>query len=182
MTSCLSPEDLTPLWSGSIDDTVNEASRLALYWHHRLRHAPLTCLHRLASRGALPQLILKVTKMPLCAICAFATAHRRSWRTKSKPDHPIRQLHQDTPGKGTSCHHVISHQPGIVPQSTGILTHIKFLGSVLFADHHSDFLFNHRITGTTSIATLEVKQSSIREGSVGQRCFRQGISHGQPPL
>ena len=32
MTSWLSPEDIAQLWLGSIDDTVNEVSRLAFYW------------------------------------------------------------------------------------------------------------------------------------------------------
>ena len=162
MTECLSKEDLEQLWSGNVDDTIDENGRLALYWHHRLRHAPLTCLHRLAKRGILPRGILKVRKLPLCAACAFATAHRRGWRTKSKRNRPIRKATQDAPGKGTSCDHIVSHQPGLIPQSTGILTHKKFWGSVLFVDHHSDFLFNHLITGTTSQATLEAKHAYER--------------------
>ena len=162
MTESLTPEELALIWSGDVDNTMTENGRLALYWHHRLRHAPLTCLHRLATRGVLPAGILKVTKLPLCAACAFATAHRRSWRTKSKSNNSIRQPHHDAPGSGTSCDHVVSHQPGLIPQSTGILSNEKFWGSVLYADHHSDFLFNHLITGTTSLATLESKQAYER--------------------
>ena len=162
MTECLSEADLEQLWSGNIDSTINKNERLALYWHHRLRHAPLTCLHRLATRGVLPKAILLVRKLPLCAACAFATAHRRGWRTKSKSNRPIRKSTHDAPGKGTSCDHIVSHQPGLIPQSTGTLTHTRFWGSVLFVDHHSDFLYNHLITGTTSQATLESKQAYER--------------------
>ena len=161
MTECLTKDDLKKLWKGTID-SVDKEGRLALYWHHRLRHAPLTCLHRLARRGVLPTSILRVRKLPLCAACAFSTAHRRGWRTKSKVKRPIRKASHDAPGKGTSCDHIISHQPGLVPQSTGILTHIKYWGSILFVDHHSDFLYNHLIAGTTSQATLEAKQAYER--------------------
>ena len=83
MTECLSEADLEQLWSGNVDSTINKNERLALYWHHRLRHAPLTCLHRLARRGVLPKAILLVRKLPLCAACAFATAYRRGWQTKT---------------------------------------------------------------------------------------------------
>ena len=75
MMEYLSKEDLEMLWTGNMDNTINTNERLALYWHHRLRHAPLTCLHRLARRGVLPRGILLVRKLPLCAACAFASAH-----------------------------------------------------------------------------------------------------------
>ena len=162
MTECLSKEDLERLWSGTIDNTINKNEQLALYWHHRLRHAPLTCLHRLAKRGTLPKGILLVRKLPLCAACAFASAHRRSWRTKAKTNKHIRKTEHNAPGKGTSCDHIVSHQPGLIPQSSGILTHEKFWGSVLFVDHHSDFVFNRLIIGTTSQATLDAKQAYER--------------------
>ena len=162
MTEVLTLDDLELLWSGNTDNTINNNERLALYWHHRLRHAPLTCLHKLARRGVLPKAILLVKKLPLCAACAFATAHRRGWRTKAKSNRPIRKAGHNKPGHGTSCDHVISHQPGLVPQSTGILTHVKYWGSILFVDHYSDFLYNHLITGTTSQATLEAKQAYER--------------------
>ena len=162
LTDCLSPAELSKIWTEDSTATTSDAAKLALYWHHRLRHAPLTCLHRLASRGVLPKSIATVKTLPLCAACAFATAHRRSWRTKAKLNNPIRQPNHDAPGRGTSCDHVISHQPGLIPQSSGILTYEKFWGSVLYSDHYSDFVYNHLITGTTSIATLESKQAYER--------------------
>ena len=162
MTECLQKEDLEKLWTGDIDSTINSNERLALYWHHRLRHAPLVGMHRIAKRGWLPKAILRVKKLPLCAACAFASAHRRGWRTKSKSNNPIRRAEQDSPGKGTSCDHIVSHQPGLIPQSTGILTHEKFWGSILFVDHYSDFVLNHLIRGTTSQATLEGKHAYER--------------------
>ena len=165
MTECLSSEELAQIWTGDSDNTISTNARLTLYWYHRLCQALLTCLHWLVTRGVFPRSILRITKLPLAA-CVFATAHRRSWRNKSKDENSICQPHHDAPGRGTSYNHVISYQPGLIPHSTGILTHDKFWGSVLFADNDSDFIHNHLITGTTSIATLEAKQAYKRAAAV----------------
>ena len=162
MTQCLSSEDLEKLWSGNVDSTISDEERITLYWHHRLQCMPLISLHRLAERGVLPRAILTVKKLPLCASCAFATAHRRSWRGKGKKNRPIRHYNCDKPGSGTSCDHIVSHEPGLIPQSTGTLTHKRFWGSVLFVDHMSDFMYNHLITGTSSMETLRSKQAYER--------------------
>ena len=57
---------------------------------------------------------------------------------------------------------MISHQPGLLPQSTGRPTHERFWGSVLFCDHFSDLIYNHLITGTTSEQTLGSKHAYER--------------------
>ena len=160
MARYLTQSDVSELWKGNVDDTTHEAARVTLYWHHRLRHACLVTLHRLATRGLLPKCILKVMKMPLCAACAFATAHRRNRRYKGKHDRPIRK--ETNPGEGTSCDHIVSHQPGLMPQSTGILAHARFWGSVLYVDHATDFIYNHLVTGISSDATLESKHAYER--------------------
>ena len=74
----LPDEHVQRLWSGDLDNTVPDADRVTLYWHHRLRHAPLVILRRLSMRGILPKCIQRVMKMPMCAVCAFDTAHRRN--------------------------------------------------------------------------------------------------------
>ena len=111
----LSTMDVTNLWSGSSDSTVSEADRITLYWHHRLRHAPLVFLRRLSARGILPACIKKVFKMPLCAACAFSAAHRRNWRSKGAPPSSIRDKTNDKPGSGTSADHIISKRSGLIP-------------------------------------------------------------------
>ena len=153
------------LWSGDSDDTTPEADRVTLYWHHRLRHAPFLWLRRLAQRGVLPKCILKVKKMPLCAACAFASAHRRNWRTKGEAPARIRRVTDTRPGAGTSCDHLVSKQPGLMPQSTGWLTHERFWGSVIYVDHFSSFVFSHLIKGTTSKETLESKHAYEKEAA-----------------
>ena len=123
---CLTKEDLHKLWNCSIDDTVSKEHRVTLYWHHRLRHLTLIGLKKLAKRGLIPKCILKVKKMPLCAACAFAKAHRRNWRSKgSKRKGEIRSRKSKQPGDGTSCDHIVSQQPGLTPQSHGKLTHAR---------------------------------------------------------
>ena len=161
----LPEEHVKRLWDGDLDDTVPEADRVTLYWHHRLRHAPLVTLRRLSIRGILPKCIQNVVKMPLCAACAFATAHRRNWRVKGKAPDGIRQQSHTKPGDGTSCDHLISKQPGLMPQSTGILTHARFWGSVIYVDHFSDFIYSHLIQGTTSADTLNSKHGYEREAA-----------------
>ena len=154
LTHTLTKEELRQLWAPSTDDTISPESRITLYWHHRLRCAPLRTLQRLSIRGVLPRCIQKVSIMPLCASCAFATAHRKSWRHKGARDSHISKPNQVRPGDGTSCDHIISHQPGLIPQVSGKLTHERYWGSVLYVDHFSDYLFNHLITGTTNEQTL----------------------------
>ena len=69
----------------------------------------------------------------------------------------MRQSYHNSLGVGTSCDHIISHQPSLIPQSAGKLTHERFWGSVIFVDHSSDFVYNHLIRETTSAETLGAK-------------------------
>ena len=163
IANILTKDDLERLWNPTSDDTVSEESRTTLYWHHRLRCAPLKHLHRLATRGVIPKCIKKVKRMPLCASCAFAAAHRRRWRTKGEKNRRhIRKSWQKEPGSGTSCDHIVSHQPGLIPQLTGKPTHERFWGSVLYVDHATDYIFNHLIRGTSSQETFESKMAYER--------------------
>ena len=95
--------------------------------------------------------------MPLCAACLFAEAHRRCWRTDNELRQGIRKKTDTKPGDGTSCDHIISGQPGLMPQALGKLTHERFWASPLYVDHFSDYIYNHLITGTTSQETLDSK-------------------------
>ena len=96
----------------------------------------------------------------------FGYAHRRGWRVKGKQTSTIRKPSHNFPGAVTSCDHIISHQPGLILQSIGRLTHERFWGSVLFVDHHSDLLHNHLIRGTTSLEELNAKLSYERMAKI----------------
>ena len=162
MTHCLTEKEMQQLWNPKSDDSVPPEERITLHWHHRLRCAPLVTLKRLAKRGVLPKCILRVTHMPLCASCAFANAHRKAWGSRGSNHPHIRKQEHNKPGMATSCDHLISRQPGLVPQSSGKLTHQRYWGCVVFADHFSDYLYAHMITGTTSLQTLEAKHAYER--------------------
>ena len=91
LTHCITEEEAKQLWNPKIDDTTTPESRIALHWHHRLRCAPLITLQRLTKRGVLSKCILKLTRMPLCASCLFAKAHKRGWRVRNGSHRPIRR-------------------------------------------------------------------------------------------
>ena len=158
----VSKTDIERLWKGEMDDTTSEAVRITPYWHNRLRHAPLISLRRLAMRGLLPACIKKVTRMPLCAACTFAAAHRRNWRAKGSKTSTIRRMTDVNPSDGTSADHLVSRQPGLMPQSTGTLTHRRFWAAVIFADHATDFVYGHPICSTSSQDTLDAKHAYER--------------------
>ena len=99
----------------------------------------------------LPKEMSEVKKIPLCVSCAFSTAHRRCWRNKSKKNRGIRTKIDTAPSSGTSRDHIVSAQPGHIPQALGKLTNARFWGSVLYADHYSDFLYNRLISSTSSM-------------------------------
>ena len=117
LEQCSLRDEVRQLWFPQSDTTISDPERTTLYWYHRLQCAPLKTLRRLAQRGTLPRNILKVLKMPLCASCAFAAAHRRACRHKGKTTSSIRRKDHIVLGAGTSCDHMISHQGRLMPQS-----------------------------------------------------------------
>ena len=94
-------------------------------------------MYCLAKKGIIPKRLAKVTKVPLCAACIFAKAHKRPWRTSNPKVGSIRDRKDTCPGSGTSCDHIISGQSGLIAQSSGTLTHSRFGGAVIFVDHFS---------------------------------------------
>ena len=159
MTDVLSQAQLNKLWKTPDSDFSND-ERLFYYWHKRLRHAPKKHIRRLAKRGCLPKQLQFVTRMPICAACAFADASKRNWRGKSEPG----KIRKDTDKRGsnTPCDHLISHEPGLIPQVTGRLTYQKYAGAIVFTDHFSDFTYTHLIRGTTTEEKLLAKRAYER--------------------
>ena len=60
----------------------------------------------------------------------------------------IRNGRDAKPGFGTPCDHLISYEPGLMPQVAGRLTHGKYCGVAVFTDHFSELIFLHLITST----------------------------------
>ena len=94
----------------------------------------------MAVRKCIPYRLEFVNRMPLSPACAFADASKRGYRTKAKPSNSIKK-DTDTPGSRTSTDHTISHEPGLIPQVTGRLTHKRYAGAVVYSDHYSDYTY-----------------------------------------
>ena len=67
------------------------------------------------------------------------------------------------PGDGTSADHIVSRQPGLMPQSTGILTHERFWGAVIFVDHVTDYIYGHPVKSISGEDTLSAKHAYERK-------------------
>eukprot|EP00957_Ditylum_brightwellii_P126984 9681427-Ditylum_brightwellii.AAC.1 len=112
---------------------------------------------RLAKRKVIPSAIKHTQKAPPCTTCLFTKAQRRAWRNQRKKLKSIRKRHHINLGDGTSADHIISHQPGLIPQVTGRLTHEKFWGAVTMVDHATRFVYSQLIRGITVKETLAAK-------------------------
>ena len=154
VTEVMSREKIKELWE-TPDSDFTKDERLFYYWHKRLRHAPKKYIRRLAKRGLLPKQLEKVKRMPLCAACAFADASKRNWRGRGTP----KSIRKDTDkvGSNTSCDHLISHEPGIIPQVTGRLTYERYVGAILFTDNFSNYTYTHLIKSMSTEETLKGK-------------------------
>ena len=86
--------------------------------HHKLKHLPEKCLHRLAKQGIIPKKFEKV-KLPPCAACIFGKQSKRPWQTKGLHKKAIRRKEHIHPGDGTSVDQLESRHPGLVPQAKG---------------------------------------------------------------
>ena len=139
MTHCLTFKKFEQLWFGNIDNTISDDKRVTLYWNHRPKYTPLVTLYRFAHRGVLSKNNSKVDIISLCASCTFVMAHHYGWLTKPKNNQTISNIYKEKTGSGISWDHIVSHQLGLIPHSTGKSTHDKFWGSVLNVDHFSDF-------------------------------------------
>ena len=138
--------------------TLSPDLRLYIYWHQRLQHLSHVTMVRLAKRGVIPARISRVKKAPPCAACLFAKAQRRAWRSRKKAK-SIRKTTDSDPRKGTSVDHMISRQPGLIPQVTGTLTHDRYWGSVTVVDHASNFSYSHIIQSTLNSDMVEAKDA-----------------------
>eukprot|EP00957_Ditylum_brightwellii_P087364 6649735-Ditylum_brightwellii.AAC.1 len=57
---------------------------------------------------------------------------------------------------------MISHQPGIIPQVTGALTHDRYWGSFTMVDYASIFSYSHLIKEASNAETLSTKDTCER--------------------
>eukprot|EP00957_Ditylum_brightwellii_P109155 8326706-Ditylum_brightwellii.AAC.1 len=139
--------------------TISDDIRLYLYWHRRLQHPPHISMVWFAERKVIPSAIKYVQKAPPRGACLFAKAQRRAWRTQGKKHKSVRKKHNTNPGDGMSADHAISHQPGLIPQVTGRLTHEKFWEAVTMIDHAISFVYSHLIRWTAVEDNMAAKEA-----------------------
>jgi hypothetical protein len=68
---------------------------------------------------------------PLSNLCSLplGCAHKHPWHSKSKESHPICKESDNHPGARASLDHLVSTQPGLIPQISGRLTCMQVNGA-----------------------------------------------------
>eukprot|EP00957_Ditylum_brightwellii_P085375 6494986-Ditylum_brightwellii.AAC.1 len=122
-----------------------------------MQHPTHISMVRLAECGTISTALKHIRKVPPCAECIFDKAQKKAWRTKGSRKSLTRKKHHSTPGKGTSADHMISHQPDLMPQVTGKLTHERYWGTVTMVDHASSYSYSHFIMGATNEQRVAAK-------------------------
>ncbi len=147
-----------------------------LQWHNRLNHLSRSGMIQLVHAGVLPKKFLRFrNSAPFCASCAFGKAHRRQWRFKSSPSHPIRSVTDNKPGAQVSVDQLISAQPGLLAQMSGHLTRRRISCATLFNDHFSNFTYCHLQVSSGHDETLAAKwafEKFSRSCNVDIRAYR----------
>ena len=116
----------------SIKDLLVWDEREILFWHHILNHCTLKYLIIWSNTGIIPRNISK-SRPPPCVAFLFGKYHKRPWRTKVKHSGgSISNTPKNRPGAMTSIFQIISSQPGLTPQTTGLLIHGRFWADTFF--------------------------------------------------
>eukprot|EP00957_Ditylum_brightwellii_P015548 1172627-Ditylum_brightwellii.AAC.1 len=71
---------------------------------------------------------------------------------------------------------MISHQPGLIPQVTGILTYDRYWGAVTMIDYYTDIVYSCLIRSTSMEETLAAKHAYERV--MDQYGYRVHSYHG----
>jgi hypothetical protein len=72
--------------------------------------------------------------------CIFGTAHHKPRHSKGAKG-SIQKEEDDASGKCVSIDHMISAQPGLIPQMAGFLTNLRIWAASIFVDHYSDYVY-----------------------------------------
>lgn len=138
--------------------TLSEQQLRFLRWHERLNHLPMAQMLKLAESGRLPRSFVHLkSDLPPCGACLFGRQHRRPRKGKLARG-SIRKPEHDHPGAAVSTDQLVSHQPGLVPQSAGKLTNLRITAATVFVDHFSDFVYVALMPDLSSESTLRAKQ------------------------
>ena len=118
----------------------------------------------MAEQGKIPRRLRHLkNRPPFCASCAFGKARKRPRLTKkSSNSSSIRKPEHNIPGKCVSVDHLVSAQPGFIPQMSGHLTNMRIWAASVFVDHFTDYVFVHLMRDLTIDETLIAKAAFER--------------------
>ncbi len=94
--------------------------------------------------------------------CLFGQAHCKPWRTKSSTDGSTSTLGGDRitcAGQTIGIDHLISAQPGLIPQNKGTLTRARIWAATVFVDYYTKFVYVALMSDQSAESTVEAKQN-----------------------
>ena len=94
--------------------------------------------------------------------CMLGQAHKKPWRTKktnSSSSSSLRKENLKQPGGLIGVDHLISAQPGLVPQAKGSLTCARIWPATVFIDYATDFIYVGLMSDESGDLTLEAKHN-----------------------
>jgi hypothetical protein len=143
--------------------TLSPFQEEMLSYHYRLHHEPFPKLITLAEKGEIPKRLASLKgRCQICIPCLFGKAHKHPWHSKSKELHPIQRKSDNYPGARASMDHLVSAQPGVIPQITGKLTDQQTNGATVIVDHHLDHVYVYLMRNLTLEETLLAKHAYER--------------------
>ena len=141
--------------------TLSPLQEEFLALHECLWHLPFTTMFCLVKLGVLPAKFRKLNgKAPPCVSCLMGQAHRKPWRFKKTKDGALSSLKGEEvtkPGQIVGVDHLISAQPGLVPQERGILTRARIWAASIFVDYSSGYIHVGLLGDQSGDSTLKSK-------------------------
>ena len=100
-----------------------------------------------------------LNKPPLYVACQFGAVHHRPWLKKRNKSGPILRPEKAMPGDGIFVDQIVSDQPSLIPQISGVLTRQRLWGCTTFVDHVSDYFYGHLMRYLSLYEVLLAKEA-----------------------
>ena len=131
----------------------------------------------LAKTGFLPAKFCKLNnKPPPCVSCAFGQAHKKPWlfkKTKDGAESSLRGKQISEPGDTVGVDQLISAQPGLVPQSKGVMTRACIWAATIFVDYVTGLVYVGLMTDQPGDSIIQCKHED--NGRFAERSFTDDV-------
>jgi hypothetical protein len=135
-----------------------------------MNHLALPAMITLAEKGQLNRKFIKLKyRLPVCMSCIFGTAHCKPCHLRGAKG-SIQKEEDDSPGKCVSIDHMISAQPGLIPQMAGFLTNLRIWAASIFVDHYLDYPY------VALMRDLTLDESLLAKSSFEQHANEDGVT------